>query len=155
MSRSDRLEELLGRWIAGREEDGHGPSLAELAVGDPELLPQLEDLIRRYEELETRLGPPRPSTDGADDLPQFAGFRTVERIGAGGMGEVYKLEDRRLGRLVAAKVLRQGTRLVTAYGDKKVVSRAHDLGVHVYIEKPFTTHTIEEALTRLLDQPNL
>lgn len=32
-------------------------------------------------------------------------YRIVESIGAGGMGEIYKSEDTRLGRTVAIKVL--------------------------------------------------
>ncbi len=39
-------------------------------------------------------------------LPLFDGFQTIERIGAGGMGEVFKLKDLRLDRIVAAKVVR-------------------------------------------------
>ena len=40
-------------------------------------------------------------------LPAIAGFQTIERIGAGGMGDVYKLRDLRLNRIVAGKVIRQ------------------------------------------------
>ncbi len=51
------------------------------------------------------------------DLPQVQGFQTIERLGAGGMGEVYKLRDLQLDRLVAAKLIRQGREASAAFGD--------------------------------------
>ena len=36
--------------------------------------------------------------------PRSTGFQTIERIGAGGMGDVFKLRDLTLDRIVAAKV---------------------------------------------------
>jgi DNA-binding NtrC family response regulator len=42
--------------------------------------------------------------------------------------------------------------LITAYKDDKVVSEARRLGVHDFIEKPFTTRTIEESLSRLIEE---
>ena len=39
--------------------------------------------------------------------------------------------------------------LITAYGNQEVVSGAMGLGIHDYIEKPFTTKTIETSLSRI------
>jgi len=43
--------------------------------------------------------------------------------------------------------------LITAYGSREVISAAAALGVDEYIEKPFTTKTIEDALSRLISKP--
>ena len=42
--------------------------------------------------------------------------------------------------------------LITAYGSREVISAAAELGVDEYIEKPFTTKTIEDALSRLISK---
>ena len=41
--------------------------------------------------------------------------------------------------------------LVTAYKSKEVVSKAMKTGIDGFIEKPFTTKTIEESLSRLVE----
>ena len=41
--------------------------------------------------------------------------------------------------------------LVTAYKSKEVVSKAMKTGIDGFIEKPFTTKTIEEALSRVIE----
>ena len=41
--------------------------------------------------------------------------------------------------------------LITAYGSKEVMSEAGELGVHDFIDKPFTSETIETSLSRLIE----
>jgi DNA-binding NtrC family response regulator len=41
--------------------------------------------------------------------------------------------------------------LITAYRSKEVVSASLKMGIQDFIEKPFTTKTIEESLSRLIE----
>ena len=45
--------------------------------------------------------------------------------------------------------------LITAYGSNKVVSEAFKLGIHDFIDKPFTSETIERSLLRLIEKREL
>ena len=40
--------------------------------------------------------------------------------------------------------------LITAFGNEKLISEARKVGVQDFIDKPFTTRTIEESLSRLI-----
>jgi FixJ family two-component response regulator len=40
--------------------------------------------------------------------------------------------------------------LITAYGNEEVVMEANRIGIQDFIEKPFTTKTIEESLSWLI-----
>ena len=47
---------------------------------------------------------------------------------------------------------RAGKILITAYADAAVVSQATSIGVEDFIEKPFTSKTIEESLLRIIEE---
>jgi DNA-binding NtrC family response regulator len=42
--------------------------------------------------------------------------------------------------------------LITAYKTKEVVSEARQIGIQDLIDKPFTIHTIEDSLSRLIQR---
>jgi hypothetical protein len=111
--------DLLARYVDQHVATGVAPDLGELCRGHESLLPELRALVERYEGLRESLraldAPPGP--DGQQNLPTFTGFRTLERLGRGGAGDVFKLEDETLGRVVAAKVLRPDSPLLATVAD--------------------------------------
>ena len=118
----DRLRELLARYVERHVLRGERPDPTELCRDCPELLDDLRASVREYEALSDTLAggyaPPDPTTaPEPDGLPQFAGFRTIERIATGGSGTVYKLQDLELGRFVAAKVIRPDNPVRTTLDD--------------------------------------
>jgi len=121
MSQGKRVEELLARYVEHLLAHGAKLDPAQLCADEPELVEPLEACIRQYEQLERTLDPgePRPATAPGGDarLPRFEGFHTIERLGGGGAGEVYKLEDLELGRCVAAKVVRPDNPLRSGLDD--------------------------------------
>ena len=107
-----RLEPLLARYVHEHVANGRRLDVAELCKDCPELAEPLADCIRHYDRLQQTLAAPastshNPERDGRDVPLEIDGFRTIERLGGGGGGEVYKLEDLELGRIVAAKRIRR------------------------------------------------
>ena len=87
--RHDRIEELLGRYLEQRLS-GEPTSAEALCPDEPELLEALQEAIEQFERLDRQLGdtldlgPDRPAPTPNAMLPQFDGFRTIERLGGGG-----------------------------------------------------------------------
>lgn len=117
---STDLEARLARFVEHHVLHGERLTVARLSVDRPDLAAPLGALIERYLSLtasldgDDALDQVRLKADTADTrlmadagmLPSFDGFQTIERIGSGGMGDVFKLKDLRLNRIVAAKVVR-------------------------------------------------
>lgn len=104
---STELEQRLARFVEHHVLTGARLDPAALCEDRPDLVAPLSQLIDRYLAITTSLdGAPGDDLDD-EALPRFEGFQTIERIGSGGMGAVYKLRDLRLNRIVAGKVMRQ------------------------------------------------
>src|SRR4029453_5025079 len=101
-----------------RTASDRGAFLREACEGDAALRQEVESLLR-YEDAADRfmerpavqevarlVSHPEPNVDLAGR--RLGGYQIEARIGAGGMGEVYRARDTKLGRDVAIKILPHG-----------------------------------------------
>ena len=104
------LEDRLARFVEHHVMHGARLPIESLCDGRPDLVAPLRALVDQYLSLTTSLtgGTEGPRAAAAETaLPSFDGFQTIERLGSGGMGEVYKLRDLTLDRIVAGKIVRR------------------------------------------------
>ena len=109
---SSDLEDRLAQFVEHHVLRGERLPAERLCEGRPDLVAPLQDLIDQYLSLTASIGGAEEATGGArvpapGVLPSFPGFQTIERLGSGGMGEVYKLRDLTLDRIVAGKIVRR------------------------------------------------
>jgi hypothetical protein len=102
------LEPRLARFVEYHVLHGERLAVAGLCADRPELAPALQVLVDRYLSITRSLAGEEPAAaESEGELPRFEGFQTIEKLGSGGMGEVFKLKDLQLDRIVAGKIVRR------------------------------------------------
>ena len=102
--------EALFQEALEREAPERASFLDHACAGDEELKEETNSLIAAYDEAGAFIEQPAMSQDahvllGGNIDREIGPYRIIDRLGAGGMAEVYLAQDTRLNRLVALKLL--------------------------------------------------
>lgn len=99
LNRPDIIKRLLAQEWRVRQECGSAPALAEYRQRFPDLLSGTDDL-------DITIANERSSPRAAP--PSIPGYETLEELGRGGMGVIYKVRQLSLKRIVALKMILAG-----------------------------------------------
>ena len=105
----DKLWDLLATWEE-KYRQGQDVPAEELCRDCPELAQELVANITSLKKMDWLLKPMKDDELAPTKLPcDFGEYTIIEKIGTGGMGQVFKALHRRMDRIVALKILPEGS----------------------------------------------